>query len=67
MLAVLLYRSRAWALAAEFALIFALLVAPWYVRNHGVGYDGFSSVGDQNLLSYVDPGVRAMVEKIPVQ
>ncbi|MDQ6665601.1 MAG: glycosyltransferase family 39 protein [Acidobacteriota bacterium] len=64
---LLLFRPREWARAAAFALIFAALVTPWYVRNHSAGYDGFSSVGDQNLLSYEGPGVLAVVEKIPVK
>jgi 4-amino-4-deoxy-L-arabinose transferase-like glycosyltransferase len=65
--AVLLYRPRRWTTAAEFAVIFAALVVPWYVRNHMVGYDGFSSVGDQNLLWYEAPGVQAKIEGIPVK
>ncbi len=66
-IAVLLYPSlRAWRRAAEFALIFAALVAPWYVRNYAAGYDGFSSVGDENLLKYEAVGVLAKIENKPV-
>jgi hypothetical protein len=58
--AVLLFRQRRMARLAAFVLVFAALVAPWFVRNYlAVGYAGFSSVSDYNLLFYEAAGVWA--------
>ena len=57
---VLLLRQRRIASVAGFVLVFAGLVAPWFTRNYlAVGYAGFSSVGDYNLLFYEAAGVWA--------
>jgi 4-amino-4-deoxy-L-arabinose transferase-like glycosyltransferase len=57
---VLLFQERRIARIAAFVLVFAGLVAPWFVRNYlTVGYAGFSSVSDDSLLFYEAAGVWA--------
>jgi 4-amino-4-deoxy-L-arabinose transferase-like glycosyltransferase len=64
---VLIYAfPRAWMRAAQFVLLFGVMVAPWYVRNYHLDYKGFSSISDQNLLEYEAPGVLMHVERVPL-
>jgi 4-amino-4-deoxy-L-arabinose transferase-like glycosyltransferase len=57
---VLLFQRGRIVRVAAFVLVFAGLVAPWFVRNYlTVGYAGFSSVSDHNLLFYEAAGVWA--------
>jgi 4-amino-4-deoxy-L-arabinose transferase-like glycosyltransferase len=57
---VLLLRQRGVTNPAMFVLVFAGLVAPWYARNYlAVGYAGFSSSSDYNLLVNDAAGVWA--------
>jgi hypothetical protein len=60
-------RKLAWAerfgRATAFALVFAMSLAPWIVRNYQVaGYPGFSSVGDSILYFYSEAAIRAKLE-----
>src|SRR5258706_11106531 len=53
---------------AAFVLVFAALVAPWFVRNYlAVCYAGFSSVSDYNLLFYEAAGVWAKSRGLSTQ
>ena len=62
---VLLARRGRLANAGGFALVFAVLVIPWCIRNYVVaGYAGFSSVGEHNLLYYEATGVTAKVRGV---
>jgi 4-amino-4-deoxy-L-arabinose transferase-like glycosyltransferase len=63
---VLLLGQRRIASAAAFVLVFAGLVAPWYARNYlAVGYRGFSSSSDYNLLVNEAAGVWAKSHGLP--
>jgi len=47
-----------------FFLVFALVLAPWFVRNARVAdYPGFSSVSDQALYFYSSAAVQAKLER----
>jgi 4-amino-4-deoxy-L-arabinose transferase-like glycosyltransferase len=65
---VLLFQQRRITRLAAFVLVFAGLVAPWFVRNYLVaGYAGFSSVSDYNLLYYEAAGVWAKSHGLSTQ
>jgi 4-amino-4-deoxy-L-arabinose transferase-like glycosyltransferase len=66
--AVLLFRQRRTAPVAAFVLVFAGLVAPWFVRNYlAVGYVGFSAISDDSLLFYEAAGVWAKSHGLSTQ
>jgi 4-amino-4-deoxy-L-arabinose transferase-like glycosyltransferase len=65
---VFLFQQRRITRVAAFVLVFAALVAPWFVRNYlTVGYAGFSSVSDHNLLFYEAAGVWAKSHGLSTQ
>jgi hypothetical protein len=65
---VLLFQQRRVTRLAVFVLVFAGLVAPWFVRNYlAAGYAGFSSVSDYNLLYYEAAGVWAKSHGLSTQ
>jgi 4-amino-4-deoxy-L-arabinose transferase-like glycosyltransferase len=64
---ILLFRPRRLLNVGVFALVFALSVAPWYVRNYlETGYRGFSTVSDFNWLFYEASGVWAKTQGISI-
>ena len=47
-----------------FAAVFALMIAPWIIRNYDrYGYTGFCGIQDINLYYYRATGVTAQIEK----
>jgi 4-amino-4-deoxy-L-arabinose transferase-like glycosyltransferase len=66
-LCVLLGCSGRFRNVVIFVTVFALAVAPWYVRNASeTGYRGFSTVGDFNWLFYEAAGVWAQSHGVSI-
>jgi hypothetical protein len=62
---VLLIRASRFRNIISYFAIFAVLVGPWFVRNHiEAGYNGFSSISDKNLLPYEAASVKARLDGI---
>ena len=64
-LALLAVLRKAWKQLPHLALaavVAAVVVLPWQLRNRQYGFDGFSAVSAQNLYFYNLPAVRAAQE-----
>ena len=64
---VLLCRPGRMRNAGTFVMVFALAVAPWYLRNTvETGYRGFSTVSDFSWLFYEAAGVSAKTRGVSI-